>query len=195
MPMSYQPEPYQPEFKPEPKPGASPGPQGPSPYAQQPYPGQVYYQDPRELAAIQWRQDNEHLQLLAILYYVMGGFATLGACIPLVYFGIGVAFVGGAAAASENAEASAGMAAFGGFILVIAMIVFAVIFVQALCLFLTGRFLSTASGYMFCFINACLLCMHAPIGTALGIFTIVVLSRETVKQRFEMNRYYRKQYS
>ena len=180
---------YQPEFVPEPKPGPQPGPY------QQPYPttgGQPYYPppDPREVIANQWRQDTEHLQLLAIFYYVLAGFATLGACLPFIYFGIGAMFfVGGAAVAHEDAQASAGMAAFGGFIFVIGVFIFAIIFVQAVCLFLTGRYLSQGRNHIFCFVNACLLCMHAPLGTALGVFTIIVLSRDTVKQRFEMNRF------
>jgi len=169
---------YQPEFKPEPKPG----------YAPQPYAAPMYPPDPRQMIAEQWRQDNEHLQLLAILYYVMGGFATLGACIPLAYFGAGLAFLGGAVAQTDR-DASAGMAAFGGLVMVIAIPFVLLMFVQIICLFLTGRYLSESRNHLFCFINACLLCMHAPFGTALGIFTIVVLSRETVKQRFEMNRY------
>ncbi|WP_254507100.1 hypothetical protein [Anatilimnocola floriformis] len=169
---------YQPEFKPEPKPGQYP----------ESYPttgGQPYYppRDPREMIAEQWRQDGEQLQLLGILYFVLAGLASLGACVPFVYFGIGLAFVGGAAV-QDSAEASAGMAAFGGFVFVIGLIVLAIFLVQIVCLFLTGWFLITGRCHLFCFINGCLLLMHAPFGTALGVFTIIVLSRDTVKQRF-----------
>ncbi len=173
--MTYQPEPKPPPYPP----GYTPGPFAGAPY------GQTL--DPQ--AARQYQQDGEHLQLLSILYYVMGGFATLGACIPVLYFGIGLALIGGAAAQRGGSEEQAGLAAFGGLVLVIAIPFVLLMMIQVVCLFLTGRYLSQGRNHIFCFINACVLCLHAPFGTALGIFTIVVLSRESVKQRFEMNRY------
>ena len=66
---------------------------------------------------------------------------------------------------------------------------FGVMLIQTICLFLTARNLGRGRSHTFCFINACVLCMHAPFGTALGVFTIVVLSRESVKQRFAANQY------
>lgn len=152
----------------------------------QPEPKPPFY-DPQARAAEQYRQDGDQLQLLSILYYVLAGFATLGACLPLLYFGVGMVLVGGAAIQAD-AEAQAGLAVFGGLVMLIAVPFALLLIVQVVCLFLTGRYLSQSRNHIFCFINACILCMHAPFGTALGIFTIIVLSRESVKQRFEMNR-------
>lgn len=164
-------------YQPEPKPGHQP--YGAHPYA----PPQL---DPQQQAAMQYHTDSEHLQLLSILHYVMAGFAALGSCIPLLYFVIGLAMLGGSTLAN-NREDTAGLAITGGIFTVIAIVIFLIIFVQALAMFLAGRWLGAARNRMFCFINACLLCLHAPFGTALGIFTIIVLSRPSVVARFEAN--------
>jgi hypothetical protein len=47
-----------------------------------------------------------------------------------------------------------------------------------------GRCLSRRTHYMFCFVMACVACLFMPFGTVLGIFTIIVLSRPTVKALF-----------
>jgi hypothetical protein len=166
-------------YPPEPK---------PAPYAMppagQPHYG-VSYQDPQQVAARQFKEDSDHLQILSILYYVMAGFAALGGCVPFVYFGIGAILIGGAAAAEGEPEGRAGLAMFGGVIIVFATVIAVLIWGHAICLFLTGKYLSQSRHHLFCFLNACLLCLNAPFGTALGIFTIIVLSRQSVKQRFE----------
>lgn len=168
-------------YQPEPKPGAYQQPYGGQPYA----PPQL---DPQLLAANQYRTDSEHLQILSILHYVLAGFVSLVACIPGVYLVIGLAFLGGATV-TDSEEASAGMAIMGGAFSLFALAIISIIALQALCMFLTGRWLGSAHNRMFCFINACLLCLHAPFGTALGIFTIIVLSRPSVIARFEANQH------
>ena len=167
-------------YQPEPKPG---------PYNQPSYGAQPYASpqaDPQQLAAMQYRTDSEHLQILSILHYVMAGFATLGACIPLVYLTIGLALLGGSTV-QDSGDASAGMAFTGGIMTLIAIPLAILFILQAVCMFLAARWVGVARNRMFCFINACVLCMHAPLGTALGIFTIIVLSRPSVMQRFEAN--------
>lgn len=166
-------------YQPEPK---------PAPYLQPYAPAYTPPLDPQQLAANQYRQDGEQLMLLSILYYVMGGFSLLALFFPLLYLGIGVAFIGGAAV-QKGSDEQAGMAVFGGIIAIIAIPILLLMLIQTICLFLTARNLGRSRSHTFCFINACVLCMHAPFGTALGVFTIIVLSRESVKQRFAMNQY------
>ena len=54
----------------------------------------------------------------------------------------------------------------------------------AVCILLAGRFLSQHKHYMFCLVIAGLLCMITPFGTMLGVFTIIVLVRPSVKLLF-----------
>ena len=58
----------------------------------------------------------------------------------------------------------------------------------ALCLFLSGRWLSKGRRYWFSFVVACIACTIMPFGTVLGVFTIIVLSRDSVKRRYGLLR-------
>jgi len=66
--------------------------------------------------------------------------------------------------------------------MVIAMITLGLAF--AVCLVVAGRKLAQQSGYTFCLVMAALSCLVVPLGTVLGVFTILVLLRPTVKERF-----------
>src|SRR5438128_6559299 len=56
---------------------------------------------------------------------------------------------------------------------------------MAVCILIAGRSLSRREGYSFALVIACIECLFIPFGTILGVFTIVVLSRESVKASFE----------
>ena len=51
-------------------------------------------------------------------------------------------------------------------------------------MFLVGRGLAQRKRYMFCLVVACVECLFMPFGTVLGVFTIIVLSRDSVKALF-----------
>lgn len=53
------------------------------------------------------------------------------------------------------------------------------------CILISGHRLSRRKNYWFCFVLACIECVFFPFGTVLGVFTIVVLSRESVKALFQ----------
>src|SRR5213078_1989596 len=55
---------------------------------------------------------------------------------------------------------------------------------MALCISIAGRCLSRRKCYTFALVIACLECLFIPFGTILGVFTIVALSRESVKALF-----------
>ena len=54
----------------------------------------------------------------------------------------------------------------------------------AACVIAAARFIRSRRRYWFIFAIACFQCAFFPFGTALGVFTIVVLSRPSVKQIF-----------
>jgi hypothetical protein len=64
-----------------------------------------------------------------------------------------------------------------------------VLWTLAGCLLFAGRCLARQKAYMFCFVVACLSCLQMPLGTLLGVFTLIVLSRPSVKDRFEAVRH------
>ena len=54
----------------------------------------------------------------------------------------------------------------------------------AACIIAAGRFLAKRRHYMFCLVMAGIECLFMPFGTVLGVFTIIVLIREGVKEMF-----------
>jgi hypothetical protein len=54
----------------------------------------------------------------------------------------------------------------------------------AACMIATGRKLTRRASRTFCLVIAGLECALMPLGTILGIFTIVVLTKDSVKQIF-----------
>jgi len=48
----------------------------------------------------------------------------------------------------------------------------------------TARFLARRRHYLFCLVMAAIECAYMPFGTVLGVFTIIVLMRDSVKQLF-----------
>jgi hypothetical protein len=136
--------------------------------------------------------DAEHLKLLAIFHYVLAGLAALFGSIPIIHVLMGVMIVSGkfpgpvsAPPGSTSGPAMAGMPAeFGWFFIVIGGGLILVSWVYAGLLFYAGRCLSARQKRTFCFVMACLSCLHVPFGTALGVFTILVLQRPSVQALF-----------
>ena len=58
---------------------------------------------------------------------------------------------------------------------------------MAICIFIAGRSLALRKRYSFALVIACIECLFVPFGTILGVFTIIVLSRESVKAFFADN--------
>jgi len=125
-------------------------------------------------------QDQEHLKLLAIFHYVVGGMAALFACFPLLHFGIGLALSTGWLPADDLESRWVGIVfmVIAGFF-VIAGWVYAALMVFA------GRCIANRRHRTFCLVIAAASCLFMPFGTVLGVFTIIVLMRESVRVLFE----------
>jgi len=128
-------------------------------------------------------QDSEHLQLLAIFHYVVGGLAALFSFFPLFYSVIGGFLVYAALHPRPNNQELP--PAFLGWIFIAVGAVLCVAgIIIALCILIAGRCLSRRKGYSFALVIACIECLFVPFGTILGVFTIVALSHESVKALF-----------
>jgi hypothetical protein len=126
-------------------------------------------------------KDAEHLKVLSICWYVMAGLQCLGLCGGLVY--VVLALVAGIGAASERGPGAPPVflvALFGGlgcFLVVLSSVL------AYLC-YRVGRCLSEWRSMTYCFVMAVIACLSIPLGTILGVFTLVVLSRPSVKVKF-----------
>ena len=124
-------------------------------------------------------QDLEHLKLLAIFHYVAAAMAALVACIPFLHFFMGLALATGAFGDTE-AEARP-----VGFVIMLLALVFIMIgWALAALMVFAGRSLSTRKRYTFCLVMGGIECLFMPVGTVLGVFTIIVLVRDSVKKLF-----------
>jgi hypothetical protein len=127
-------------------------------------------------------QDQEQLRLLTIFHYLYAGMVAFFACFPIIHLVIGVLLLTNPGAFGKGNNAPPPIVGYlfaimgGAFVLGGWAI--------ATCSFLVGRSLARRTRYMFCIIVSALNCIFVPIGTALGIFTIMVLQRPAVKILF-----------
>src|SRR5512138_39381 len=131
----------------------------------------------------QANQDAEHLRLLSIFHYVVAGMMALFGTFPIIHFLIGVVMVSGAIAAPRDVAPFP--AVFGGIFVLVAGAMMLAGWTLAVCTLAAGRSLAQRKRYSFCLVMAGImaaLCM--PFGTVLGVFTIIVLLRPSVKEAF-----------
>jgi hypothetical protein len=134
------------------------------------------------------QQDAEHLRLLAVFHYVCAGLLALCACIPLIHLvtGLLMLFAPVIIGPDQNTppQVRGLLSVMGLVFMILAGVIIAAGWMFAGLLAWAGRCLSRRQSYTFCFAMACLVCMVMPFGTVLGIFTIIVLLRPSVKILF-----------
>jgi hypothetical protein len=127
-------------------------------------------------------RDLEHLRILSIFHYVVGGLTALFASFPIIHLAIGIFLIVAPEKIESGGEPPLEVVGWlftlvGGAFVIIGWAI-------ALCIIVVGRFLARRRHYLFCLIIAGVECIFMPFGTVLGIFTIIVLSRESVKEMF-----------
>jgi hypothetical protein len=123
-------------------------------------------------------QDQEHLKLLSIFHFVLAGLCGMLTLIPLAQLLLGL----GLATGSLDKEPVAQV--MGCFFVAIAGTGLLLGVGLAVCLVLAGRAMLERKHYTFCLVMACISCMFMPFGTALGVFSLLVLLRPSVKTLF-----------
>jgi hypothetical protein len=127
--------------------------------------------------------DEEHLKMLSIFYYVLGGVSALLACIPIIHVTIGLFLI---------TLSSSAHSAPGGRPPVIIGLLFVIIGGTVMLLGWTLAALKIYAGYciskrkkrIFCLVIAVISCLGIPVGTVLGVFTFIVLMRPSVKDLY-----------
>lgn len=130
-------------------------------------------------------QDQEHLRLLSIFHYVMAGFACLLPLFSLIYIGMGVLMLSGKLPSSHGAAPGDAVAAY--LFMGMGSLFFIAGAVGATLNILVGRALARRERKTLCQVVACLNCLHMPLGTLLGVFTLVVLARPSVQALFNQS--------
>lgn len=130
-----------------------------------------------------WR-DDEHLRLLSIFHFIMGGLALLVLPFLMMHFVFFVTVVANVDAWPQGKAPPIPREMIG-----VMMVMDSVIGLLTLAIaggnILSGRFLRRKTHRVFSLVIAGLDCLSIPWGTALGVFTIVVLTRPSVRKEYE----------
>jgi len=125
-------------------------------------------------------QDEEHLKLLSIFHYVLGGLMFVFGCFPIIHLTIGIMLVTG------GLDGNDARPPFLGWIFIILPAIFILgMWVLGVLLLFAGKYLRQHRNRTYCFVVAAVSCLFFPLGTTLGVFTIIVLSRPSVLELFE----------
>ena len=123
--------------------------------------------------------NEEHLNLLSICHYVFGSVIVLFSCLPLLCVAMGVAMLWGAIE-DDTPPVAWAFILFGAVFTLVGWMPSAVMIVA-------GRKLKRRTSRTFCMVAAGLECILMPFGTVLGVFTLVVLMKESVAKLFAAN--------
>ncbi len=127
-------------------------------------------------------EDIQHLKILSIFHYVLAGILVLGGCCPSMYVFLGVGMLTGGMNQPGHSNPPPMM---GVFMIVMGLVFMLIPWGMAVAIGIAGRRLSEQRSYIYCMVCAGISCLFMPIGTALGVFSIVVLMRPSVKALFE----------
>jgi hypothetical protein len=150
---------------------------------QDPYRQPPSYPSPYGAPPPSYNNDLSHLKILSIGHYVLGALTALFGLFPLVYVFLG-ALVIVAPPSSKPGDPPPPTAV--GWVFV----AFGVLFSLAIWFFAfgaiyAGRQIAKHQKHTFCLVMAAFICLlFMPLGTILGIFTFIVLQRDSVKQLF-----------
>jgi hypothetical protein len=126
-------------------------------------------------------EDLKDLRLLSIFHYIVGGLTGLFSCMFLIHLFIGLTVL----LSPESMTGGNGEAPpeFFGYIFTFVGGLFFILGVTlAGFIIYSGTLLKKQQRRMFSFVVACIECIFMPFGTILGVFTIIVLSRDSVKK-------------
>ncbi|HWP04498.1 MAG TPA: hypothetical protein VNN72_02090 [Polyangiaceae bacterium] len=138
-------------------------------------PGYYAGQQPVQFTA----SDQSTLNTLAIFHFIYAFLISLGAIGLLAAVALGFGLV-----ASADHLHGPGILT-GGVFMVLLLIVAAVLFVKAAVVFFSAVGLRKARHQTLSQIVACICCLNFPLGTILGVFTLIALSRPSVRALYE----------
>jgi len=139
---------------------------------------------PPTVSIDQQKRDSEHIRLLSIFHFVVAGLALFGiAFLVLHYLMMSTIFTNPDLWKSQKnptpppkviLDVFVWFYAFGAIVLVVACVLNV----------LSGLFLWRKRHRVFSIVIGGLNCVQIPFGTVLGVFTIVVLSRDSVRELY-----------
>ncbi|MDD4148941.1 MAG: PrsW family glutamic-type intramembrane protease [Bacteroidales bacterium] len=129
--------------------------------------------------SVAYQPVKNNLETLAVLHYVMGGLKMLSSLFVLIYVLMGAGMLTGGIYDGDTE-----LQILGGVFLFFGLLGFVIVIAFGIMSILTGRFLTQKKHRMFCLIISALECFNAPLGTLLGVFTIVEIEKPEIKKLF-----------
>lgn len=131
-------------------------------------------------------EDAAHLRLLSIFHYVVGGLTALFSLFPLIHVALGIGILTGTLPMNDahGNPAEDGRMAGWIFIVIGGVIIVCGVTLGAFIAY-AGRCLAQQRRHTLCMVVAALSCLCMPLGTVLGVFTLIVLLRPSVKAAFD----------
>jgi len=128
----------------------------------------------------------EQLNLLAIFHYVVGGLHALFGSFGLFYVAFGLFIVLGGFSNMPHSNAESAPPAFFGVIPVVFGVVFVLIgWSLALLTIISGRRIARRKSRKFSIVVGAINCAIFPFGTALGVFTLILLVSAAGEREYE----------
>ncbi|MGF1580812.1 MAG: hypothetical protein ACFCD0_15730 [Gemmataceae bacterium] len=127
-------------------------------------------------------RDVETLNLISILHFVFGGITCFFGLIPIIYVIGGIMMLNGAGGAPIPPPELR----FFAFIIIfvgIAMVTLAQL--MGILAIISGMKIRARQSRVFSLVVAGLACLQVPLGTGLGVFTFVTLSKDSVRRMYE----------
>lgn len=124
-------------------------------------------------------QDEQYLNTLSIFHYILGGLTALFSCMFLFHVGFGFVILFGGLDGHNPPPKWLGLL----FILLPGLAILAAWTLAGLMV-AAGRNLRRRAAWKFCVVVAGLECLIMPLGTILGVLTLILLMKEPVKELF-----------
>jgi hypothetical protein len=127
--------------------------------------------------------DQEHLRILSIVHYVLGGLHVALSCVLIFHFVLGLVMAlaphafGHGPGQAPPTYIGLLMSAFAGCFMLLGWLFGGLTIYSGVCI-------HKRKHRTFSLVMAGINCLSVPFGTALGVFTIIVLTRESVRSQY-----------
>lgn len=129
--------------------------------------------------------DERNLRLLSIFHYVSSGVLAIIGSFPLLYILLGFVFLANPEGINTHGESEEVPTWFPYLFMGLGVFLVAMGWTLAILTFLSARKLAKLRNRTFSLVTAGLLCLIMPLGTILGVITILILCRDSVIQLYQ----------
>jgi len=124
--------------------------------------------------------DNEHLNLLSLFHLISGIFTLVYSVFMALYFGF-FTFIFNLSGNFEEANSDFPFE-FMSFFMLICIIILVIAIALGVAKIFCSKFIKQKKNRIFCIVISCIECFSFPYGTLLGVLSIMVLNRNSVKE-------------